>query len=107
MHSHTVDSIDAATLQESFQQTSIQGLGRSHMVPLTQLRSFITELYSSLKLQMPSLGAATLQQAQELLFKWLQMVCLSSTGGTIDAGSLKINLCILSGAKPYDKSRCE
>ena len=107
IYTHIVDHIDATTLQEAFHQTSIQLLSRAQVVPITQLRTFITELYSSLKILKPSLGAAKLKQAQELLFNFLQMVYLTSMGGSIDAGSLKIVLCLLSGAKPFDKSRCK
>ena len=104
---HTVDHIEVATLQEALHQSGIHSLGRFDPVPLSQLRSFITEMYSCLKVQKPSLGANKLQQAQELFFNWCQMVYLTSTGGYIPSGSLKILLCLLSGTKPFDKARSE
>ncbi len=104
-HLRTVDHIEVATLQEALHQSGIQVLGRTDPVPLSQLRSFITELYSCLKVQKPLLGASKLQQAQELLFNWCQMIYLTSNGGYIPSGSLKILFCLLSGTKPFDKSR--
>lgn len=100
-----LDNIEVSTLQEALHQSSIQGLERGHAVPLSQLRSFITELYTSIKVLKPSLGASKLQQARELFFNWCQMVYLTSTSGSIQSGSFKILLCLLLGAKPFDKAR--
>ena len=107
MISFLVDTIDVSTLQEALHQSSIQSLERRDPVPISQLRSFVTELYTCIKVLKPALGASKLQQAQELFFNWCQMVYLTSTGGVIESGSFKILLCLLSGAKPFDKARSE
>lgn len=80
---------------------------RKELIPVTQLHSAVVEIYSCLRVHKPVLGSAKLQQAQELCSNWLQMNYQCSTGGKVEAGSLKITLCLLSGGKVADKARCE
>ena len=102
-----VDQLDLGTLQEGLHLSGVGGLQRKAIVPVSQLRSAINEVYSCLRLQRPVLGSAQLQQAQELCCNWLQMNYQCSTGGKVEAGSLKVTLCLLAGAKVQDKARCE
>ena len=103
----TVDQIDLGTLQEALHLSGVGGLHRKDTIPVSQLRSAVSELYSCLRLQRPVLGSAQLQQSQELCSNWLQMNYQCSTGGKVEAGSLKVTLCLLAGAKAPDKARCE
>lgn len=102
-----MDHIDVGTLQEALHLSGVGVLSRSGTVSVSQLRSSVTELYSCLRVLRPVLGSAQIQQTEELCSNWLQMNYQCSTGGKVDAGSLKITLCLLTGAKPQDKARCK
>ena len=105
--SSTVQHIDISTLQEGLHHSGVESLSRWDTVPTSQLISSIQELYSCLHLHCPALASAQLQQAQELCGNWLQMNYQSSTGACAQAASLKVTLCLLTGAKTADKARCE
>lgn len=94
-------------LQEALHLSGVGSLTRKEVVPVSQLRSAVSELYSCLRVQRPVLGAALVHQAQELCSNWLQMNYQCSTGGKVEGGSLKVTLCILIGAKLAEKARCE
>ena len=106
-YTYAVDQLTIATLQDVFHQTGVQNLPRSNEVFLTQLRSTLNELYSSLRVSKPLLRGGRLQQAQEQLFNWLQMAYKCSSGNKIEAGSLKVTLALFTGANSYDKARCK
>lgn len=105
--SHAVDQTDVGMLQEALHLSGVGGMGRKNQVSLPQLLSTCKELYSCLKLQKPMLGSTQLQQAQELCFNWLQMNYMCSAGGKVQAGSLKVTLCLFTGSKSPEKARCE
>ena len=102
-----VDQFDVGLLQEALHLSGVGSLLRNELVSVSQLHSAVVEMFSCLRLQKPVLGSASLQQAQELCSNWLQMNYQCSTGGKVEAGSLKITLCLLSGGKCADKARCE
>ncbi len=103
-----MDHLDVGTLQEALHLSGVGALSRGAVVPLPQLHSSISELYSCLRVLRPMLGSThQIKQAQELSYNWLQMNYQCSAGGKIEAGSLKATLCLLSGAKQADKARCE
>lgn len=102
-----MDQLDLGTLQEALHLSGVGALQRQDCVPVSQLRSAISEVYSCLRLQRPVLNGSQLQQAQELCSNWLQMNYQCATGGKVDAGSLKVTLCLFTGAKSPDKARCE
>lgn len=102
-----MDHVDVATLQEALHLSGVGGMNRKEVVSVSQLRSAVGEIYSCLRLQKPVLGSASMQQAQELCSNWLQMNYQCSTGGKVEAGSLKVTLGLLTGAKPPEKARCE
>jgi len=102
-----VDLLDVGLLQGALHLSGVESLPRKGAVSVSQLNSAVSELYSCLRLQRPVLSSAQLQQAKEVCSTWLQMNYRYSKGGIIEAGSLKITLCLLVGAKPSDKARCE
>ena len=104
---HVVDQFDVSVLQESLHLSGVGAMGRKDQVPVSQLHSAVVEMYSCLRVQKPVLGVAKLHQAQELCSNWLQMNYQCSTGGKVEAGSLKVTLCLLSGSKEAEKARCK
>ena len=104
---HSVDQLDVGILQEALHLSGVGGMARKDVVPVCQLLSATTEIYSCLKLQRPIVGAVQIQQAQEQCANWLQMNYMCSTGGVVEAGSLKITLCLLTGSKSPEKARCK
>lgn len=100
-----LDQFDVSLLQEALHLSGVGSLSRKQLLPVSQLHSAVVELYSCLRVQKPVLGSAKLQQAQELCSNWLQMNYQCSTGGMVEAGSLKITLCLLSGGKAPEKAR--
>lgn len=102
-----MDHLNVTVLQDVFHQTGVQNLPRGNEVFLTQLRSTLNELYSTLKISRPLLRGAKLHHAQEQLYNWLQMAFRSSSGNKIEAGALKITLALFTGSNSYDKARCE
>jgi hypothetical protein len=103
----SVDQFDVSLMQEALHLSGVGAMSRKEHIPVSQLHSAVVEMYSCLKVQKPILGSAKLQQAQELCSNWLQMNYQCSMGGKVEAGSLKITLCLLSGGKAADKARCE
>ena len=102
-----MDHLELCTLQEALHLSGVGGMGCKEVVPVSQLLSLISELYSCLRLQRPVLSSTQLQQAQELCSNWLQMNYMCSTGGKTEAGSLKVTLCLFTGSKSPEKARCE
>lgn len=102
-----MEQLDVSLLQEALHLSGVGAMSRKETVPVSQLHSAVVEAYSCLRVQKPVLGSAKLLQAQELCSNWLQMNYQCSTGGKVEAGSLKITLCLLSGGKMAEKARCE
>ena len=99
--------LDIATIQEALHMSGVESKLRNEAVPVSQLLSAVSEVYTCLRQLRPVLGMAEIKEAEELCSSWLQMNYKSSTGGKIDAGSLKITFCLLSGSKSAEKARCE
>lgn len=70
---HTVDHADLGGVQDVLHAVGVQGLRRDSEVPLSQLRTAVSELYTSLWTSHPALGSSQVQQAQELCLNWLMM----------------------------------
>jgi len=104
---HAVDEVEMSTLQEGLLQSNVEPLPRTAIIPTSHMITAVQEVFSALRLHRPMLSSAHLQQAQELCSNWLQMNYQCATGGKIQVGSLKITLCLLTGAKEADKARCE
>ena len=102
-----VEHVSVGTVQEALHLSNVWSLQREDEVPVSQLRSSIDELYTLLRLHRPVTDSARLNQAKELCSNWLQMNYHHSSGEKIDAGFLKITLCLLCGSKVADKARCK
>ena len=102
-----VDEVDMNTLQEGLHHSSVEPLPRTAIIPASQLATAVQEIFSALRLHRPMLSSAKLQQAQELCTNWMQMNYQCATGGKVQVGSLKITLCLLTGAKEAEKARRE
>ena len=61
----------------------VQGLRRDSEVPISQLRTAVSELYTALRTSHPALGTSQVQQAQELCLNWLMMAFQWSVGGWV------------------------
>ena len=75
-HTHTpllVDFVGLGELQDVLHNVGVQALRRDSEVPVSQLRTAISELYTSLRVTHPILNASQLQEAQEHCLNWLMM----------------------------------
>ena len=68
-----MDHADLGGVQDVLHAVGVQGLRRDSEVPLSQLRTAVSELYTSLRTSHPALGSSQVQQAQELFLNWLMM----------------------------------
>jgi len=75
-HTHTlplVDFVGLGEVQDVLHNVGVQALRRDSEVPISQLRTAISELYTTLRASRPILNASQLQEAQEHCLNWLMM----------------------------------
>ena len=64
---------DVGMLSEVMHLTGLQRLRDNDVVPLSQLSTVLSELYSAIRTARPVLKQAQLQEAKDSAYKWLQL----------------------------------
>jgi len=103
--SFLLDFVGLGEVQDVLHNVGVQALRRDSEVPISQLRTAISELYTTLRVSHPILNASQLQEAQEHCLNWLMMAFQCSAGQKVYAGALKMTLCLFSGSKTNEKAR--